>query len=43
MTKVNFCECTGFLQGIEEIRNEGKRIMILLADLVKHTMADTKS
>jgi len=41
--KVDFCKCVGFPQGIEEIRNEGKRITILLADLVKPTIVNTKS
>jgi len=41
--EVNFCECTGFLQCIKQVRDEWKRITILLADFVKSMIVDTKS
>jgi len=43
MMEVNFHECTGFLQCIKQVRNKGKRVMILLADFVKPTIINTKS
>jgi len=43
MMQVNFCECMGFAWCIKEVRNKRKWIMILLANLVKPTIVNTRS
>jgi hypothetical protein len=38
ITKVNFGVGAGFLQGIEEVGDEGKEISVFLGDLVEPTV-----
>jgi hypothetical protein len=41
VTKVDFGVGVGFLQGIEEVRDEGKGIMVFLGDLVEPAVVHT--
>ena len=43
VTKVDFGIGVGFLQGVEEVGDEGKRITVFLCDLVEPAVVHTQS